>query len=189
MTRRLKIQEVRDLINDELTARDMKLTDELTARDMKIAELEGKVAQQGDRLKEYDTKLKDYDIKICKLESANLVQELYNKYLARSIDEQNQYQRRQNLLIDGLHIPRDAKDGVIRKIVIDHFKKIKVDIFGEDIVRAHRTGRTYRDKNGKMHTPILCRFVSWLPRNIAWENRKLAKGVFLKGELYWKNLF
>ena len=172
MTKRLEIQEVRDLIIDELSARDKK-----------IEELEGKVALQDYRLNEYETKLKEYDTKLCKLESTYRVQDLYNKYLARQIDDLNQYQRRQNLLIDGLRIPRDAKDNTIRDIVFNHFKKINIDILEEDIVRAHRTGRSYRDKSGKMHTPILCRFVSWHPRNIAWENRKLGKGVFLKADL------
>ena len=172
MTRRLETIEVRELVNEELLARDKK-----------IADLEEKLMKQDVLLEEHAKSLKEHARSLNLLESANVVQKMCNKYLIRSIDDQNQYQRRQNLIIDGLHIPKNANDDIIRDIVIRHFENIKVDIFNEDIVRAHRTGRPYRDKNGKMHSPILCRFISWWPRNIAWENRKLAKGVYLKADL------
>ena len=172
MTRRLEIQDIHDIIIDELKDRDEK-----------IRELEVKVTEQVTLLNEHGLSIKEQDHKIQILESNTNLQRMFNEYLVRTIDDQNQYQRRQNLIIDGLNIPKNAKDDTIRDIVVKHFKKIKVDVYDEDVVRAHRTGRPFRDSKGKFHVPILCRFVSWLPRNIAHENRKLGKGVYLKADL------
>ena len=172
MTRRLEMQEVREIVIDELKARDDK-----------IMQLEIKLDEQNLRLINQDKTIKNQSNKINILESSQIVQGMYNDYLVRAIDDQNQYQRRQNLVIDGLYIPQGAKDSEIRQIVTSHFERIKVDVYEEDIVRAHRAGRKYKDKNGKWHIPILCRFTSWWPRNVAYENRKLGKGVYLSADL------
>ena len=162
---RLDEKEIRTIVNAERESRDEK-----------ISVLEAKVAGQERIIKEQIQRIEI-------LESKNIIQGIANEYLVRSIDDQNQYLRRQNLIADGLFIRKDATDKDIRDTVINHFKKMKVDIIDEDIVRAHRTGRPYRDNSGKLHVPIIIRFTSWYPRNVVYENRKSSRGVYFRADL------
>ena len=173
---RLNVKEVRDIVNEELTK-------ELLVMEEKVSKLENKVLEQDNRLEVVDSHLKELEYKVNVLESGKILQGIVNDHLVRCIDDQNQYQRRQNIIIDGLFIPKNSGDKEIRQIVIAHFKKMKINVFDSEVVRAHRTGKPYRDTNGKFHVPILCRFVSWLPRNEVYENRRKGLGVRFKPDL------
>ena len=152
------------------------LNEELVSRDANFLRLEQKVAEQELLIEEQARRI---DI----LESNGRVQEIVNRHLTRSIDDQNQYVRRQNLIIDGLFIPKGAKDEEIRQIAIKQFRKMKLEINSNDVARAHRTGKPFYDSNGKLHVPILIRFLSWHPRNLVHENRNEARGVFFRADL------
>ena len=92
-------------------------------------------------------------------------------HLNRSIDDSNQYIRRDNLIIDGLDIGKNSTNSDIRKAVSDAFQEVGLNLSESDVVRAHRTGCSFVDKKGKQHTPIICRFATWQPRNLVFSNQ------------------
>ena len=168
-----------EYIAEVLLLRDQKI-EEL---ELKVINQEAKINDQEAKINDQEAKINDQDFRIQILESTRNVQSKINEHLARAIDDNNQYSRVQNLLIDGVVVPKDASDNHIRQLVINLFKKMKVNINDSDVVRAHRTGRPYYDKNGKLHCPIICRFTSWYPRNEVYQKRKDVEGVYFKADL------
>ena len=149
----------------------------------KLVDQEGKINDLEADVKLHQQKLADQERKINILESHRAMQEIANKHLIRAIDDSNQYSRKSNLIIDGLNIKKDTNDRDIRLLVIDVIRKMDIEVLDRDVVRAHRTGRPYYDKSGKLHVPVICRFTSWWPRNEVYFNRKKAIGVYFKADL------
>ena len=107
---------------------------------------------------------------------------LHRLFLEKSINQNEQYSRKQNLVIDGLHIKKDDTDVHIRNLVLQEINRLDLDIKDFEVVKAHRTGSSYVDKNGKRHTPVLCRFSTWRPRDILYRARKESR-YFFKSDL------
>ena len=89
----------------------------------------------------------------------------------RMIDDNEQYSRKQNLIIAKFPIKKNDNDDFIRNKVIEEFSKVDSDIIPRDIDRAHRTGRPFTDSNGKSYCPIIVRFSSWYARNLIYSKR------------------
>ena len=95
------------------------------------------------------------------------------------IDEVEQYDRSQNLELQGVPI---TKNEDVVKITLDLIKKLYVDIEEEDISIAHRfpqkrqLGRTRANKAAN-HPIIIVRLVSRLKRNEIYANRFKAKDI------------
>ena len=107
---------------------------------------------------------------------------LYIEQLKRVTDDQNQYSRKQNIIIDGLKIKSSDKDDRIRNLVLAEIRHLNLDIDEYEVDRAHRTDAPYHDKNGKLHTPVIVRFTSWYARNEMYEARKKSN-LFMKADL------
>ena len=102
--------------------------------------------------------------------------------LYRLVDGNSQYSRKNNLILDGLFIPKEANDSVIRKLVIAQIRRAKVNIADHQVDRAHRIERPYRDQNGKLHIPIIVRFTGSHARNLVYVARKSFK-AFVRADL------
>ena len=73
----------------------------------------------------------------------------------RLIDDQNQYSRKTNLIIEGLQVGDKASDKDIRKLILDEIRKLNFDIESREVDRADGTGKTYTDRNGIRHTNVI----------------------------------
>ena len=134
--------------------------------------------------------LESLESRIENLEADNKYAGIRHDLLARLVDDQGQYSRKINLIVDGLRINQGDNDNHIRKVLMKHIENLDLDIDQYDIDRAHRTGRTYQDKNGNQHTPVIVRFTSWRARNCLYEARKKSS-LFIKADLTTRrqNLF
>ena len=91
-----------------------------------------------------------------------------------SFDDNEQYQRRLCLRIDGVELPQD-NDGesgdkclsTVKKI----FKELKVNVPDCVIYRAHRTGKV-KVNGGKRSRQIIVRFTTWRHRTQVYRARK-----------------
>ena len=173
------IKELDTKLNNELAARDViisdldtKLNNELAARDVIIS-----------KLQQHVTKL-ECDVET--LETARKLDIIYRDIredlFTRLLDDQNQYSRKTNLIIDGLRFGGKDKDDRIRQIVLKEIAKLKLDIQPHEVDRAHRTGRSFVDKKGVRHDPIIVRFTSWRARNCLYEAR-FDSSWFIKADV------
>ena len=112
------------------------------------------------------------DNRINKLEDniGKLVDE--NKILKESIDELEQYSRRNCLLFHGL---KESDSENTDKAVIDTIQKeMKIDISEQDLDRTHRIGKASRN-DGKSR-PIIVKFARYAVRNHIYKNKRVLKG-------------
>ena len=102
--------------------------------------------------------------------------------LYRLVDGNSQYSRKNNLIFDGLFIPKGANDSEIRQLVIAEIRRAKLDVEDHQVDRAHRIERPYRDGSGNLHIPIIVRFTGWHARNVVYEARRSLK-AFVRADL------
>ena len=92
-----------------------------------------------------------------------------NIVLSRTVDDMQQYVRRQNVRIFGVKV-EEGEDCMA--LVHDLVQKNNVDIPKSSIDRAHRIGKKVTDKNGVLTQPIIVRFTSFRDRTIFYKKRK-----------------
>ena len=80
------------------------------------------------------------------LERETSIAKLQRNILEKLINQNEQYSRKPNLVIDGMKIIGKVSDDKIRSLVIDEIRRLKLDIKDFEVVRAHRTGKTYVDQ-------------------------------------------
>ena len=130
---------------------DKKLSSELQQRDRKIAELESKVKH---------------------LEWQNDITNMYREHHARLIDDQKQYSKNVNILIDGIPCKHNETNEGILDTILDEIDRMNLHIDDVEVDRAHRFGPIFTDKYGKKHQTVICRFTTWSARDIFYQARK-----------------
>ena len=128
--------------------------------------------------------------KIDALEAKVAMMESYIAHMENGIDEQEQYNRRLCLRIDGIVPPKQGQsetgDQCLKK-VNSVFKELKVAIPDEVIDRAHRIGKP-KVKNGiNIHTMIV-RFTTWRHRTAVYRARKVSSKYKIRLDLTKKRL-
>ena len=95
----------------------------------------------------------------------------YIAQLQRSTDDQEQYQRRMCLRINGVEVtPGKDETG---QDCLDKCKKIFKSVGVTSMLdRAHRIRRTKQSSNGKAYRQIIVRFTSWRHRSLVYRARK-----------------
>ena len=147
---------------------EQKLDRELTERDDVIANLQQQIATlQAEKAEEVSSLEK----RILNLELEGVYAKIHQDLHTRLIDDQNQYSRKVNLILDGLNVNKNDSDEKIRKLVIKEIDRLDIDIDPYEVDRAHRTGRSFVDKKGTRHTPVIVRFTSWRARNCFYDAR------------------
>lgn len=123
-------------------------------------------------------------MEINKLESRVVIMERYVAQLQRSADEQEQYQRRLCLRINGVEV-EDGKEETgndclnkCKKI----FKDLGVRIPESSLDRAHRIGKAWKSE-GKVYRQIIVRFTTWRHRTMVYKARKTSKGPKIRLDL------
>ena len=119
-------------------------------------------AYEGERDKQ-NTKIKVLEEKVEKLENEN-------KALSKSVDNLEQYSRRNCLLLHGVKETDDENtDDIIIKTICE---EMGVEVREEDLDRTHWIGRANRS-NGKAR-PII-KFARYAVRNAVYKNKKKLK--------------
>ena len=137
------------------------INEELQARDERLNFLESKVSY--------------LEEKISKLESAKIVSDIVTKHLQRAADDNQQYMKRQNIFLDGLLLSKNVNDEQIKNMVLEEIDRLKLDISKKEVDRAHRSGRSYFDKEGRRKQKVIVRFTSWYARNLFYSARKQSR--------------
>ena len=102
------------------------------------------------------------------------------------IDDQEQYSRRNCLMIHGIAENANEKTDDIVMDLLDN--KLKAEIQKKDVSRTHRVGRKRNDRGGNVNPkprPIIVRFSSYRERKKAFDKKKNLKG---QGILVTENL-
>ena len=158
------------------------IAEALESRDEKISDLERQVAILSTSVSQKNEKLKTLSTNVEWLTSANLLSDHYRVLMLRKIDQNEQYSRKQNIIVDGMKISRMDSDDNIRNMILAEINRLNLDIQDFEVVRAHRTGRSFVDKQGKRHTPVIVRFLSWRSRDLVYQARK-DSNLFFKADL------
>ncbi len=143
--------------------------------DKRFDEIQAKMATK-DCIKELHETIVKQNSKIDALEAKVAMLESYIAHMENGIDEQEQYNRRLCLRIDGIATPRQGQietgEQCLKKVK-SVFKELKVNIPDEVIDRAHRIGKP-KVKNGiDIHTMIV-RFTTWRHRTAVYGARKTS---------------
>jgi len=91
--------------------------------------------------------------------------------LVFQLDRQEQYIRRENILIYGVEENKDNNDG--EKVLFKIADELKIDLQDNVIQRVHRLGQKRRNKENPR--PIIARFVSYKKRNEFLTNKRKSK--------------
>lgn len=94
--------------------------------------------------------------------------------LRAKVDSQAQYDRRPNLRINGVVLPKKGEsesNETVMKIVEDVCADLDVPLESNDIFRAHRVGKKKSDDDGRHHQAIIVRFRSWKTRCALYKAR------------------
>ena len=94
--------------------------------------------------------------------------------LEDELDDQQQYSRRNCLLIHG--IKEENKENVEQKVMEIFVNKLEAGVANVDISRTHRIGRVRNDENEGKPRPIIVRFSSYRQRKKVFDSKKKLKG-------------
>ena len=144
-----------------------------------------------DCLKSLSATIARQDEKISILESKVAILEKHVEALSRKANNQEQYNRRLCLRINGIPLPRinnesESADECLNKVK-DVFKEIGVAIPDEVIDRAHRIGKVQKSR-GKKSQQMIVKFTMWRHRTMVYRARKNAKKVKIHLDLTKSNL-
>jgi len=133
--------------------------------------LENKLNGIQQKMVEYETKLNQLEE-----EKEQLRDEIVQKtnLLVFQLDRQEQYIRRENILIYGVEEnKKDNDDG--EKVLFKIADEFEMDLEDNEIQRVHRLGQKRR--NNENPRPIIARFVSYKKRNEFLTNKRKLKNI------------
>ena len=156
----------------KLLAEAFEIRDEaLEIRDAKVKLLE-------EDIESLRGKIHDLQRNVDWLSSAKRVSDCLHKLMLRKIDQNEQYSRKQNLIVNGMRIAKQDNDDTIRNKFLDEIERLKVNIQDFEVVRAHRTGHPYTDQDGNRCTSVIIRFSTWRSRDLVYQVRKSSRFFF-----------
>ena len=143
-----------------------------------------------DCIKDLHDTIVQQNAKIDALEAKVTMMESFIAHMENGIDEQEQYNRRLCLRIDGITPPKQGQnetgDQCLKKVK-SVFKELKVAIPDKVIDRAHWIGKP-KAKNGiNIHT-IIIRFTTWGHRTAVCRVRKASSKYKIRLDLTKKRL-
>ena len=117
---------------------------------------------------------------------------LENTKLNKTVDNLQQYIRRQNVRIFNVPVPNKETSSQVEQIVKNMIRVGEIDIPVESLDRAHRIGKKNRSADGVVTQQIIVRFTSFRDRTKFYRGRKVIKekygvgsvGLDLTGERY-----
>ena len=156
--------------------------------DRKLDSLKEDLAKKDD-IKDLKAVIEDQKAKIDVLESKIVLMERYVSQLQRASDDQEQYQRRLCLRLNGVEVKKgDGESGEeCLKVVKDIFNELDVDVPDSVIDRAHRIGNVI-EKDGKRTRQIIVRFTTWRHRTAVYKARKKSQNYKFRLDLTRKRI-
>jgi len=142
---------------DKLTNITQNLENKLNGIQKKMVEYENKLNQ----LEEKKEQLRDEMV-----QKTNL--------LVFQLDRQEQYIRRENILIYGVEENKEDNDDG-EKVLFKIADELEIDLKDNEIQRVHRLGQKRR--NNENPRPIIARFVSYKKRNEFFTNKRELKNI------------
>ncbi|MCP4484349.1 MAG: hypothetical protein GY823_07315 [Flavobacteriaceae bacterium] len=125
--------------------------------------------------------------KIEVLESRLAVMEKYVLQLENGLDDQEQYNRRLCLRIDGIESEENESAEKCFTKVNSVFQELNVNVPDNVIDRAHRIGRP-KIANGKRVQTMIVRFTTWRHRTAIYRARKCSNKYKIRLDLTKKRL-
>lgn len=154
--------------------------------DVKFAELIKTMATK-ECIQTLHETIKNQNERIEILESKMTLMEKYITYLEKGVDDQEQYNRRLCLRIDGIATEeRESGEKCLAKVKAV-FAKLDVDVPENVIDRAHRIGKPKVVKGKNVHTMIV-RFTTWRHRTAVYRARKNCSSYKIRLDLTKKRL-
>ena len=140
------------------------------------------IAQRDATIAKLQTRICNLQTRTNTLENTTAVSNIVLEKLKVSIDDNEQYSRRTSLRLNGIAKDfNETNDDIVEKVEKE-VKRLNLTIDDYDLDRAHRTGRSYVDKNGKRQQPILVKFTSWYARDQMFKSRKCSN-FYMKADL------
>lgn len=159
---------------------NLKLDKATKPLECKIAALEAKAEVHEAHMKNLEEQLGRYESDV-----SEKFKEYDNIFIAQGIhlDDMEQYSRRTCLRIFGIPVETSssARENCKAKVK-EVFREMEVDIKDEDIDRAHRIGKKYKE-GGADHQAIIVKFHSWDKRTAVYKGRKKLSNKSIRLDL------
>ena len=134
------------------------------------------------RFGEYDKKISELNNQISELKDTASKLTKTNTSLQYTIDDVEQYERRDSLVFSGKCIPKETDNEDTTSVILQVLRHVLFmhDIRRSDINVCHRLGGRRKDRKGNsLERPIICKFIS---RSVKREVKQSC--LDLKPELY-----
>ena len=137
----------------------------------KLTTIENKLKGMQQKMVEYENKLKQLEE-----DKEHLCNKMVQKtnLLVLQLDRQEQYIRRENILIYGVEENKEDNDDG-EKVLFKIADELEINLEGKEIQRVHRLGQKRRN-NGNPR-PFIARFVSYKKRNEFLPNKRELKNI------------
>ena len=162
-----------------------RLEAKVSERDNRILDLESKSSDMNKRNDDQSQRIRALESKVIKLVQQNV--ELHDKlrdandhidYNTVCIDDNQQYQRKENLRIEGIPVTSDETNESLTTTVIKTFNDFGAKLNKSDIYRLHRSGRAHKSKkDGVKVAQVIVRFTKWSARKRAYRANHKAKDL------------
>lgn len=140
--------------------------------DKHLEELSSSISSINEKFKTYEQERKEKNKIIEDLQNSNAKLEKQVDDLERKMDRQEQYSRRNCILIHGIsETSNENTDDLVIKTIKEH---LDIEINENDIDRSHRLGK--RSNNSSKSRPIIVKLVKYNTRSKIFYNKKKLKG-------------
>ena len=163
-------------LTEGLSAQIKSLQDNIITKDQRIIDLSENVTQVVHRNLELTSELHELRQEFKTMQ--NKYSKLDKKYnqLEIKVDDGQQYQRKQNLRIEGIEILDRENNDKLEAKVVSTLNDLGADIKKTDIFRLHRSGKKHRaKKDGVLVAQTIVRFRNWPARRRAYLANQKAK--------------
>lgn len=164
--RNLEIQ-VNTIFTESTESKDSRIKGEKHLQDLNAS-----ITCLTKKFNDYEEERKEKDKIIENLQNNNVQMEKKIEDLERKVDRQEQYSRRNCILIHG--IPESPNEDTDTKVIDTIKEHLDISITEEDIDRSHRLGK--RSTNQQKSRPIIVKLVRYNTRRKIFYNKKKLKG-------------
>ena len=140
--------------------------------DKQLEEVQKSIKFISEQFESYENDRKEKDEVIQNLQNDKILMEKKIENLEKKVDRQEQYSRRNCILIHGIEEKNDENtDNVVVEMINDN---LGVNITENDLDRSHRLGK--KDSNRSKPRPIIVKLARYNTRSKIFYNKKKLKG-------------
>ena len=124
------------------------------------------------QIAKHSSEIKNLQTRISYLVNQSIFTDHLIQLHQRKLDDQEQYSRKPNLILDNIEVDENESPDRIMKTLMTKVNGLNLDIKEWEFDRCHRIGSKFTKKDGKTYQKVILRMCSWRCQNEIYKNRK-----------------